>query len=77
VKRTSTRSTSRARSAPHFIVRPGIEGCNYLFQTQYADSWAWLVDGIGQAAQRRDHGMLFLEHKSSEPVMKIRCGTSA
>jgi xylose isomerase len=57
----------------HFIIWPGIEGYNYPFQTPYAESWAWLVDGIGQAAQRcREHGIkLFLEHKNSEPAMKI------
>lgn len=57
----------------HFIVWPGIEGYNYPFQTPYADSWAWFVDGIGQAAERcRSHGIqLFLEHKNSEPAMKI------
>jgi xylose isomerase len=33
----------------------------------------WFLDGIGQAAQRcRDRGItLFLEHKNSEPAMKI------
>ena len=57
----------------HFIIWPGIEGYNYPFQTPYKESWAWFVDGIGQAAQRcRDHGIqLFLEHKNSEPAMKI------
>lgn len=57
----------------HFIVWPGIEGYNYPFQTPYADSWSWLVDGIGQTAERcRAHGVsLFLEHKNSEPAMKI------
>jgi xylose isomerase len=57
----------------HFIIWPGIEGYNYPFQTPYADSWAWLVDGVGQAAERcRSHGIkLFLEHKNSEPAMKI------
>ena len=57
----------------NFIIWPGIEGYNYPFQTPYADSWAWFVDGIGQAAQRcREHGiLLFLEHKNSEPAMKI------
>jgi xylose isomerase len=57
----------------HFIIWPGIEGYNYPFQTPYRESWAWFVDGIGQAAQRcRDHGIqLFLEHKNSEPAMKI------
>ena len=36
----------------HFIIWPGIEGYNYPFQTPYAESWAWFIDGIGQAAQR-------------------------
>ena len=57
----------------HFIIWPGIEGYNYPFQTPYAESWAWLIDGIGQAAQRcKERGiLLFLEHKNSEPAMKI------
>jgi len=57
----------------HFIIWPGIEGYNYPFQTPYGDSWAWLIEGIGAAAQRcREHGLkLFLEHKNSEPAMKI------
>jgi xylose isomerase len=57
----------------HFIIWPGIEGYNYPFQTPYRESWAWFLDGIGQAAQRcRDRGiLLFLEHKNSEPAMKI------
>ena len=57
----------------HFIIWPGIEGYNYPFQTPYAESWAWFVDGIGQAAERcAAHGIkLFLEHKNSEPAMKI------
>jgi len=57
----------------HYIIWPGIEGYNYPFQTPYADSWGWLIDGIGQAAQALDgHGRtLFLEHKNSEPAMKI------
>ena len=57
----------------HFIVWPGIEGYNYPFQTPYAESWQWLLEGLGEAAQRcADHGVsLFLEHKNSEPAMKI------
>ena len=57
----------------HFIIWPGIEGYNYPFQTPYAESWHWFVDGIGQAAERcRERGiLLFLEHKNSEPAMKI------
>ena len=61
------------RVGANFIIWPGGEGYNYPFQTPYADSWAWLIDGIGQAAQKcAEHGIqLFLEHKNSEPAMKI------
>jgi xylose isomerase len=57
----------------HFIVWPGIEGYNYPFQTPYAESWGWLIDGVQEAAEAcAEHGvLLFLEHKNSEPAMKI------
>jgi xylose isomerase len=57
----------------HFIVWPGIEGYNYPFQTPYRESWARFLDGMGEAAQRaRERGVtVFLEHKNSEPAMKI------
>jgi xylose isomerase len=55
------------------IIWPGIEGYNYPFQTPYADSWARFIDGVGQAAQHAgERGVtVFLEHKNSEPAMKI------
>jgi xylose isomerase len=55
------------------IIWPGIEGYNYPFQTPYQESWARFIDGVGQAAQyARDRGVtIFLEHKNSEPAMKI------
>ena len=55
------------------ICWPGIEGYNYPFQTPYTESWAWFVEGLGRVAERcRDRGIrLFLEHKNSEPAMKI------
>jgi xylose isomerase len=55
------------------ILWPGVEGYNYPFQTPYADSWARFIDGVGEIAQRcAEHGIkLFLEHKNSEPAMKI------
>src|SRR5262245_3395289 len=57
----------------NLIIWPGIEGYNYPFQTPYSESWAWFVDGIGQVADRlRGRGrLLLLEHKNSEPAMKI------
>src|SRR5437868_13099337 len=58
------------RIGANFIIWPGGEGYNYPFQTPYADSWAWLIDGIGQAAEKcMEHGtLLCLEHKNSEPA---------
>jgi len=55
------------------ILWPGVEGYNYPFQTPYQDSWARFVDGVGQVASRCADGSvsLFLEHKNSEPAMKI------
>jgi xylose isomerase len=55
------------------IVWPGIEGYNYPFQTPYAESWARFIDGIRQVAGRAaERGVtVFLEHKNSEPAMKI------
>ena len=57
----------------HFVIWPGIEGYNYPFQTPYAESWAWLIDGVGQAGEVcAKHGVkLVREHKNSEPAMKI------
>src|SRR3954465_10781329 len=57
----------------HMIIWPGIEGYNYPFQTPYADSWKRFIDGVGESAQHaRSRGVtVFLEHKNSEPAMKI------
>jgi xylose isomerase len=73
VRQTVAAADFAGRIGAHFIVWPGIEGYNYPFQTPYAESWAWLLDGIGAAAERcAEHGvLLFLEHKNSEPAMKI------
>ena len=55
------------------IIWPGIEGYNYPFQTPYAECWARFLDGVGRSAQHaRERGVtIFLEHKNSEPAMKI------
>jgi xylose isomerase len=55
------------------IVWPGGEGYNYPFQVPYGESWARLIDGLAEVAERlAQHGrLLFLEHKNSEPAMKI------
>jgi xylose isomerase len=73
VRRTVAAADFAGRLGAHFIVWPGIEGYNYPFQTPYKESWAWFLEGIGQAAQTcREHGVsLLLEHKNSEPAMNI------
>ena len=55
------------------IIWPGIEGYNYPFQTPYADSWSRFVDAVGECASHAaGRGVtVFLEHKNSEPAMKI------
>jgi xylose isomerase len=75
-RRTLAAADFAGRLGAHFIIWPGIEGYNYPFQTPYRESWRWLIEGIGEAAQRcAEHGVkLFLEHKNSEPAMKIHMG---
>jgi xylose isomerase len=55
------------------ILWPGVEGYNYPFQTPYAESWSRFIDALGQVATAcAERGVtLFLEHKNSEPAMKI------
>ena len=56
-----------------FIIWPGAEGYNYTFQRPYAQVWRGFVEAI---AELTDHAnekgvKVFLEHKNSEPAMKI------
>jgi xylose isomerase len=62
-----------AHTGAQTIIWPGIEGYNYPFQVPYAEVWARFVDGVGQMAQHaKDRNVtIFLEHKNSEPAMKI------
>jgi xylose isomerase len=55
------------------ICWPGIEGYNYPFQTDYAQAWSQFIDGMGRLAERcaQRGTRLLLEHKNSEPAMKI------
>lgn len=73
--RRLTRETAELAGAvgTNMICWPGIEGYNYPFQAPYAQSWEWFLDGIAEAAEIcAGHGVkLFLEHKNSEPAMKI------
>jgi xylose isomerase len=62
-----------AEVGAQMILWPGVEGYNYPFQTPYREAWSRFVDGVGRVAQRcAENGVtLFLEHKNSEPAMKI------
>jgi xylose isomerase len=55
------------------IIWPGIEGYNYPFQCDYQSQWSLFIDGIADAVQHaNEKGVtIFLEHKNSEPQMKI------
>jgi xylose isomerase len=45
---------------------PLIDGHNYSFQVDYSKQWAWLVDGIAEAARYRSDVKLSLEYKLNE-----------
>lgn len=55
------------------IIWPGIEGYNYPFQCKYQKQWGWFIDGIRQCVQHANAKSvpILLEHKKSEPAMKI------
>jgi xylose isomerase len=62
-----------AEIGANFIIWPGAEGYNYTFQRPYAQVWRGFVEAI---AELTDHAnekgvKVFLEHKNSEPAMKI------
>ncbi len=56
-----------------FIIWPGAEGYNYPFQRDYRSSWQWFIDGIAELVDHANQRgvTIFLEHKNSEPAMKI------
>jgi xylose isomerase len=62
-----------AQVGANFIIWPGAEGYNYTFQRPYAEAWRAFTEGV---AELTDHAnargvKVFLEHKNSEPAMKI------
>jgi xylose isomerase len=76
VRETVACAEFAGRLGARMIIWPGIEGYNYPFQTPYAQSWQGLIDGIGEAAKTLADfdQVLLLEHKNSEPAMKIHMG---
>jgi xylose isomerase len=76
VRQTVACAEFAGRLGARMIVWPGIEGYNYPFQTPYREAWAGLIDGMAAAAEKlAEHDqILLLEHKNSEPAMKIHMG---
>ena len=56
-----------------FIIWPGGEGYNYPFQADYEEVWSYFIDAIGEVVDyAAGKGVpVYLEHKNSEPAMKI------
>jgi xylose isomerase len=56
-----------------FIIWPGGDGYNYPFQVDYQAIWQHFLEGVGEAVDyAAGKGVpVFLEHKNSEPAMKI------
>lgn len=57
----------------NFIIWPGAEGYNYPFQVDYQNAWRWFLEGVGEVVDyAASKGVkVFLEHKNSEPAMRI------
>jgi xylose isomerase len=57
----------------NFIIWPGAEGYNYTFQRPYAQVWRAFTEGVAELTDHaNERGVkVFLEHKNSEPAMKI------
>jgi xylose isomerase len=57
----------------NFIIWPGAEGYNYAFQRPYAQVWRAFTEAIAELTDHaNERGVkVFLEHKNSEPAMKI------
>ncbi len=62
-----------AKIGARFIIWPGGEGYNYPFQSDYDALWTNFIEGIARCVQHaNEKGVtVFLEHKNSEPAMKI------
>lgn len=56
-----------------FIIWPGGDGYNYPFQVDYTALWQHFLEGVGEVVDyAAGKGVkVFLEHKNSEPAMKI------
>lgn len=61
------------KAGAHLIIWPGAEGYNYPFQVDYVKTWKRFIDNVGEVVDyaAKKKVKVFLEHKNSEPAMKI------
>jgi xylose isomerase len=57
----------------NLIIWPGAEGYNYPFQVNYVQLWEYFIDTVAEVVEyaAQCKVAVFLEHKNSEPAMKI------
>ena len=65
--------TLASKIGARFIIWPGGEGYNYPFQVLYGEVWDRFVSAIAEITDwaNQQRVTVLLEHKSSEPAMKI------
>jgi xylose isomerase len=73
VKVTKAGIDLAASAGANFIIWPGGDGYNYPFQVDYDALWQHFCEGVGEVVDyAAGKGVrVFLEHKNSEPAMKI------
>jgi len=54
---------------------PGQDGHDYLFQSNYRESWKRLIDGVRECAEHRPDVRIALEYKLKEPRSHILLST--
>ncbi|HOX37313.1 MAG TPA: sugar phosphate isomerase/epimerase family protein [Candidatus Brocadiia bacterium] len=54
----------------------GQDGHDYAFQTDYRQTWNWLVEGVAECAAHNPKVKICLEPKLKEPRVRIAVGTA-
>lgn len=68
---------ARAVGAPHVTCCPLSDGYDLLFQINYADSWKFMIETIGEASDYLPEIPLFIEPKYSETRVHCQLDTTA
>ena len=68
---------ARAVGAPHVTCCPLSDGYDLLFQVNYADSWKFMIETIGEASDYLPEVPLFIEPKYSETRVHCQLDSTA